>query len=262
MTEASWFSPKKWRAFADAVALALGVNVWVSILLLPGAFVGAWHSGLALLMAVLSLFVLVVGVTRRSEVVLLLGFPAALLLPVAVAPEMAQVHVYGPIRFMIVAVGLIGYILGASVFTSFHEPVPPRSSRALSSAKRPTPKRWKRRFRVYRALLVLSVIFPLVLLYAINFDDTAREFMRQMYPGRVNAMATLMNVGAIGVWVLLYYYFFLGVLRPHRTGDRDLVADLARLKRESRRARPRPIFYLGVAAALFFMILLLISRYL
>jgi len=261
VTEA-WFSPKRWRAFADAVALALGVNVWVSILLLPGAFVGAWQSGLALMMAVLSLFVLVIGVSRRSEAVLLLGFPAALLLPVAVAPQMAQVHVYGPIRFAIVAVGLVGYILGASVFTSFHEPDAPRSRRALSSAKRPTPARWRRRFRVYRGLMILSIVFPAVLLYAINFDDTGRAFLRQMYPGRVNAMTTLMNVGAIGVWVLLYFYFFVGVLRPHRTGDRDLVADLARLKRESRRARPRLIFYVGVAAAIGFMVLLMLSRYL
>ena len=69
------------------------------------------------------------------------------------------------------------------------------------------------------------------------------------------------DVVALGVWVLLYFTIFLGILRPHRTGDRDLIADLARLKRESRRARPRPIFYVGVVAALAFMVLLLVSRY-
>jgi hypothetical protein len=105
-------------------------------------------------------------------------------------------------------------------------------------------------------------VFPLVLLYSINFDDEAGEFLRNMYPGRVQSFTTLLNIGAIGVWVLLYVYFFLGVLRPHRTGDRDLVADLTRLRREARRARPRPIFYVGVIAALGFMVLLLVSRYL
>jgi hypothetical protein len=261
LSTAAWQSPRRWRAFADAVALALGINVWVSILLLPGAFAGAWRSASAIVLAFLALAVLVFGVARRSEVVLLLGFPAALLLPVAVAPEMAQVHVYGPVRFTIVAIGLVGYVMGASVFTSFHEPDAPLSVRPLSSAAQPTPIRWQRRFRVYRALAVLSAVFPIMLVYAINFDTEASEFLHNNYPGRVRPFTTLLNIGALGVWVLLYFYFFLGVLQPHRTGDRDLVTELTRLRREAKRARPRASFYIGVVVALGFMAVLLASRY-
>ena len=251
----------RWRTFADGVAGALGVNLWVSLVLLPGLVAGSLHSLAEQLAAVLPLGVLGLGVWRRSELVLLLGYPSALLVPLAFAPEMANVHVYGPIRFAIVAVGLVGYLFGASIFTSFREPPPPVGTRPLASASRPVPRRWQRRFRIYAALTGLSLIFPLVLLYTINFDDTAREFMLRRYPGRVAALTTVMNLGAVGFWVLAYFWFFLGVLRPHRTGDRDLLADLELIRRQTGRARPRPQFYLGVACALILMITLLVLRH-
>src|SRR5262245_17553276 len=87
----------RWRAFADAVALSLGANLWVALILLPGLVAGALRSGPAHLAAMSPLAVLGFGVWRRSDVMLLLGYPAALLVPIAFAPDMANVHVYGPI---------------------------------------------------------------------------------------------------------------------------------------------------------------------
>ncbi|HTE51699.1 MAG TPA: hypothetical protein VK698_12685 [Kofleriaceae bacterium] len=251
----------RWRTFADAVAGALGVNLWVSLVLLPGFVAGSLRTPPAQLAAMLPLGVLGLGVWRRSEVVLLLGYPAALMVPVAFAPEMAQVHVYGPIRFAIVAIGLVGYLFGASVFTSFREPPPPVSRRPLASSARPVPPRWQRRFRVYTALTALSLVFPLVLVYTINFDQTAREFMLRRYPGRVASLTTIMNLGAVSFWILIYFWFFLGVLRAHRTGDRDLLADLEKIRSQGQRARPGPQFYLGVACALILMVALLVLRH-
>jgi hypothetical protein len=250
----------RWRTFADAVAGAMGVNLWVSLVLLPGFVAGSLRTAPEQLAAVLPLGVLGLGVWRRSELILLLGYPSALLVPVAFAPEMANVHVYGPIRFAIVAVGLVGYLFGASVFTSFREPPPPVGRRLLASASRPVPRRWQRRFRVYATLTALSLVFPLVLLYTINFDETAHEFMLRRYPGRVAALTTVTNLGAVGFWILTYFWFFLGVLRPHRTGDRDLLTDLEQIRRQSQRGRPRPQFYLGVACALILMVALLVLR--
>jgi hypothetical protein len=250
----------KWRTFADAVAIALGANLWVALVLLPGLVSGALSSGPAQLAAVLPLIALGIGVWRRSDLVLLLGFPAALLIPVAFAPGMANVHVYGPIRFAIVAVGLVGYLFGASVFTSFREPPPPLGERPLSSSARPMAPRWRRRFRVYAALTTLSAVFPLILLYTINFDGEVRAMLTAKYPGRVAPLSTVMNLGAVGFWIAIYIGFFLGVLRPHRTGDRALLADLERLRRDTRRARPRPQFYVGVAVALGLMLALLLMR--
>ena len=188
------------------------------------------------------------------------GCPEALLIPVAFAPGMANVHVYGPIRFAIVAVGLVGYLFGASVFTSFREPPPPLAERPLTSAARPMATRWRRRFRIYAALTALSAVFPVVLLYTVNFDVDVREALKLKYQGKVAPLSTVMNLGAIAFWVAIYAGIFLGVLRRHRTGDRDLVTTLERLKRETRRARPRPQFYLGVAVALGLMVALLLMR--
>jgi hypothetical protein len=254
-------SPRGWRAFADAVALVLGFNVWVSLVLLPGLFIGAFDGAAAVIAALLPLGVLCAGIWRRSEAMLLLGFPAMLLVPMAFASEIAAVHIYGPLRFAIVGAGLIAYLFGASVFTFFSEPAPPLSSRLLSSSARPAPPRWRRRFRVYLGLTALSALFPLVLLYYINFADSNQEFLRTNYPGRAATMTAVMNLGAIGVWLLLFTLYFAGVLAAHRTGDRALVADLGQLRRDARRAGPRPAFYIGVFFSLFFMVLLMLSRY-
>lgn len=254
-------NPLKWRAFADAVALALGVNVWISIVVLPGFFVGSFRTGNDLLIACAPLLILGIGIWRRAELALLLLFPLALMGPVILAPELVSTQVYGPVRFVIVAVGLVAYLFGVSFFTSFYEPAPPASTRALASSRRPVPPRWRRRFRMYMWLAILSVVFPVMLLYKVNFDDTSREFIEQMYPNRAGQMLTVINLAAIGMWTVLYLYGFLGVLRPHRTGDRILAADLGRLRADARKGKLRPTFYIGVLFSVGFMLFLLFWRY-
>ena len=44
-----WGKLAKWRTFADVMAVALGVNLWVSLILLPGFSVGAWNDTAMLL---------------------------------------------------------------------------------------------------------------------------------------------------------------------------------------------------------------------
>ncbi len=261
MPTGMWGKLAKWRTFADVIAVALGFNVWVSMILLPGLSVNAWHSTPMWIAAALPLLVLGVGMWRRSDTILLLGFPTTMLLPIAAAPAIMTMQVYGPVRFIVVGLGLVAYLFGASFFTSFYEPPEPAGVRPLSSSQRPVPERWLRRFRVYRGLTILSVVFPLVLLYYTNFDLENRRFLRGQYEHRADAMLTLLNVGVIGAWLLLYSYVFLGILKPHRTGDRDLVLDLAQIKATAKRGKPRGAFYLGVAAAMGFMLLLLLSRY-
>lgn len=256
-----WKNPERWRRFADAIAIALGLNLWVSVVLLPCLFVGALDSTPRLVAAMTPLPLLLVGLWRRADALLLVGFPSALLLPVALAPQIATTEVYGPIRLSVVAVSMVAYMFGASFFTSFYEPPAPENIRPLASSRKPVPERWRRRFRVYRGLTILSVVFPLILLWHVNFDDTNREFLRQMFPNRVAPMTTMLNLVVLGAWMVIYSYVFLGALKPHRTGDRDLVVTLAQLKAERKRRKPRPIFYVGVVSALGFMLLLLLSRY-
>ena len=189
---------RRWKTFADVVAFTLGVNVWMSIVILPAAFVGAFH-GMRIPAAIFPFAVLVLGLARRSELVLLLLFPAALLVPVIVRPDIAAGHVYGPIRFAIVALGVVAYLFGVSFFTTFHEPPAPRSVRALSSAQQGPAVRWIRRERVYWMLTALSVVIPTTLIAWVNFDSSIEDFLGEMYPGRVALMTTALTVGAIVV---------------------------------------------------------------
>jgi hypothetical protein len=115
--------------------------------------------------------------------------------------------------------------------------------------------------RVYAMLAGLSVLFPVVLLHATNFDGSARAFLRELYPGRAAPVTALLTLGVLLFWLLVYAWVFLGVLRPHRTGDRDLVQAIAQVRADVARGRPRPQFYLGVAAALASMLVLLVLRY-
>src|SRR5690349_8364273 len=129
-----------------------------------------------MILAVLLPFaVLMLGLLRRSEVVLLGLFPSALLVPVAVHPQIASSHVYGPIRFTLVALGVIAYLFGVSFFTTFHEPPAPKSIRPLSSAQQGVAERWQRRERVYWMLTALSLVIPTVLIAWVNFDRRSEE---------------------------------------------------------------------------------------
>ena len=253
---------RRWRTFADVVAFTLGVNVWITIVILPAIFVGSLRGFGMITAALLPFGVLMLGLARRSEIILLGLFPSALLLPISLSPQIASSHVYGPIRFTLVALGAVAYLFGVSFFTTFHEPPAPRSVRPLSSAAQGPAQRWQRRERMYWMLTVMSVIIPTVLIAWVNFDDSVADFLGEMYPGRVALMTTALTVGAIVLWLGIYHYAFLGALRPHRTGDRDLVGALAQARAEAKAGKPRGRFYLSVALALGAMLLLILLRHL
>jgi hypothetical protein len=253
---------RRWRTFADVVAFALGTNVWISIVILPAIFVGALGKSSQIAAAALPFVTLLFGLARRSEAVLLGLFPAAILVPVAINPTMASSHVYGPIRFSLVALGIVAYLFGVSFFTTFHEPPAPRSVRGLSSAQAGPAERWQRRERVYWMLVGMSIVIPTVLIAWVNFDRSIADFLGEMYPGRVALMTTALTVGGIVLWLGIFHYAFLGVLRPHRTGDRDLVGKLTQARADAKTGRPRMRFYLAVGLALAAMTLLIALRHL
>ena len=253
---------RRWKTFADVVAFALGTNVWISIVILPAVFVGALHGARSVAAAALPFVVLMLGLARRSEAVLLGLFPAAVLVPVALQPQMASSYVYGPIRFALVALGVVAYLFGVSFFTTWHEPPTPRSIRGLSSAQVGPAARWRRRERVYWMLAGMSLVIPTVLIAWVNFDTSIADYLGEKYPGRVALMTTALTAGAIVLWLGIFHYAFLGVLRPHRTGDRDMVTTLAQARADAKSGRPRPRFYLAVALALAAMATLILLRHL
>ena len=253
---------RRWKTFADVVAFALGTNVWISIVILPAVFVGALHGPRRIAAAALPLVVLLLGRARRSEAILLALFPAAVLVPVALQPQMASSYVYGPTRFTLVALGVLAYLFGVSFFTTWHEPPTPRSVRGLSSAQLGPTERWQRRERVYWMLTAMSLVIPTVLIAWVNFDTAIADYLGEMYPGRVALMTTALTTGAIALWLAIFHYAFLGVLRPHRTGDRDLVGKLSQARSDAKVGKPRPRFYLSVALALAAMATLILLRHL
>ena len=253
---------RRWKTFADVVAFALGTNVWISIVILPAIFVGALHGATHILAAALPFLVLMLGLAGRSEGMLLGLFPAAILVPVALQPQMASSYVYGPVRFTLVALGVVAYLFGVSFFTTWHEPPAPRSVRGLTSAQIGPAERWQRRERVYWMLTGMSLVIPTVLIAWVNFDSAIEEYLGEMYPGRVAMMTTALTAGAIVLWLVIYHYAFLGVLRPHRTGDRDLVTTLAQARADAKAGKPRPRFYISVALALAAMATLILLRHL
>jgi hypothetical protein len=252
---------RRWKTFADVVAFTLGVNVWISIVILPAIFVNALHGAGRIVAALLPLGMLVLGLVRRSEGLLLGLFPAALLIPVALTPQIASPHVYGPIRYGLVALGVVAYLFSVAFFTTFHEPPQPRSIRVLSSAQAGPAERWQRRERVYWILTGMSLVIPTVLIGWVNFDTAIEAYLGEMYPGRVALITTALTVGAIALWLAIFHYAFLGVLRPHRTGDRDLIVTLAQARADARAGKPRPRFYLAVALALGAMMALILIRH-
>lgn len=251
---------RRWRRFADVVALALGVNVWLSLIVVPAIQVGALGSATKIALVLVPLLALGLGIALRSELLLLGAYPSTLLAPITLTPAIASTHQYGPVRFLVVAVGVVAYLLAGTFFMAFHEPATPVSARPLASAAGPRAERWRRRERVYWGLTVLSVVCPVLGLYWVNFDPAIRSFLQQMYAGRVAGMQTLLNVTVLALWLILFLHVFLGALRPHRTGDRELVTTLAMTRNQARTGRPRLRFHLGVAAALALMAALIYMR--
>lgn len=231
------------------VVAALGVNVWASMVLIPGLYLGTLR-GPAVLYALLPLVALAAGVGRRSPPILLLLVPALLVPALVRTPRLLSDAVYGPTTFALIAIGLTAYVFAAAALTGDDAPDPAERVRPLGGARAPMPPRWRRRFRIYRGLAVLSIVTPLVLLVAANFAPRHLAFLGELYPGRVASMRTLLNLGVLALALGIHVTTYAGVLELHRTGDPTLGGELTALRGEVRRARPRPIFYLAVLVAL------------
>jgi len=253
------------RIAADVVTGALGLNLWLSFVLVPGLFLGSFRHGKAFLaVAPVPLVVLAAGIARRSPLWLLLIYPATLLVPVALDPRTVGENAQRPLPFILIAASLVVYFLGAAYLTSppgAGESPPGRTRRLGASLGTKNPPRWRRRRRIYAVLGVLSIVFPIALVYQINFAPSTRAYLAELYPGdRTTTMTALLDLGAVLLWLLVFSIGFVGPLRSHRTGDKELIADLERLRTWARRPAPTLSFYVGVVCALGLMALLLTLR--
>ena len=253
MTLGAWND--RWRTFADATALALGLNLWATLDLLPMLVVGGAFTFAQACLLFLPLLLLGLGVWKRNDTTLLFAFPSALLLPIASSPALATLQFYSAARFTLVGIGLVAFLFGASTLTSFYEPPKPANTRPLHSSTQPLPLRWRRRFRMYGFLAVISLVFPLALLYHINFDKLGTQALNENYPGRAATFTTLLNLIAIGIWLWVFAKYILAPIKQHRTGDKQLRQEMATLRRRSAAGSPHLLSYLGGVMALVLMAL-------
>jgi hypothetical protein len=246
-----------WRGYGGAVALFSGLNLWLCLLCLPILFAGA--PALPMTVALVPLGVLALGLVLTSDTFLLLAYPTSLLIPVAMAPAVVSDHMQNAWRFAAAAAAFLLYMFTVSAWQGTRPISPPPPARLLSSAKAPPSRLWQRRFRVYYGLLVASVVFPAVLLWMVNFDSATAEFVKKTYPGRVSSIRVLGNLLCLFLWTLLYHSVWLGIFKPHRTGDADLVTELSVMARGLTRG-PRREFYLSIVLAALFIGLALLWR--
>jgi len=156
---------------------------------------------------------------------------------------------------------MIAYLFGVSFFSRFHEPPVPRSVRMLSSARAAPAASIARRERVYWELTALSIAIPTLLIGWVNYDESVAAYLGAMYPGRIEGMTSALTAGALVLWLGIYHFAFLGALRPHRVGDRDLLETLRRTRAEIQRGTLRPRFYGAVVLALVAMLALVAVRW-
>lgn len=252
------------RLAADTTAAALGVNTWLSLVFIPSLVTGAMSRHPALwAIAPLPLVLLFFGVIRRSPLWLLLAYPASLLLPVAVDPRIASEGNAGRLSLIVSALSLVGFLFGAAYLSSYAAAEPPAGRRTLrSSLAASQPARWRRRRRVYIMLTAVAAIFPTALLYEVGLSRDTAGFLAELYPGdRAPAMRAMLLVGVLLMWLILLSHAVIDPLRRHRTGDKELVHELDRLRKDARQGTPRLSFYVGVVFALALMALILVMRF-
>jgi hypothetical protein len=257
------------------LSAALGANLWIVAVAVPlilGGSSGA-HAvpgGVAgvIVLVTLAPAILTWGLARRSERALLGAFPVAALLPQAWL-SMPELRVLPPVPFVLLAASLVGYLLASARFVAAPvEAVEPieeagASARPAISERRlaqpPTPPRWRRRLRVYRALAACAVIIPASLIGYAHFGPSGAR-LAEAFAGRVESAQVLVTVGIGLLTIILYRAYLLAPLEAHLQHDRDLARYTEAARRQARKGRPRTAFYFAVAVALAAMIAIVLQR--
>jgi hypothetical protein len=245
--------PQRRRSLWDGAILLLGLNLWVTFLLLPSLFLlqrGLPAATLGVLC--LSPMVLILGVLRRSEALLLALFPVLLALGPITFPSLVGVNVYTPASFALVAASFIAYSIGTTLLLgTMTSPEPPNTARLLAPVV-PDAK-WRRRYRVYRVLTIMSGIFPLGLVFVLFFHPGVQEDLVRYFPRRHQSALSFFGVLLLLLWIVLFYAEFMTPLRAHVRGDPDLHSELAALRQRNPSGRPSFGFYAFIALALILM---------
>lgn len=199
------------------LAGALGVNLWAILVCLPALHVGIGPAGWSL--CAVPLVPLVVGAAftvrpplvgnarRLAPTLLLLGFPAGILVPLSVLRELTGVNVYGPGNLVVAAAALLAYGGGALFVVGRVglEPSPHRSVPIQGWSIEPAATRRK----VARGIVLTSAaLVAATTLWAAFLRPGLSEDVRAAYG--ISAGAATIAIGAVAmalaVGVLLVYF--------------------------------------------------------
>jgi hypothetical protein len=142
---------------ARLVVLALGLNLWLTGLVVPTVAARAWDL---VPLAIMAPLLCAVGLLQRSPPALLVGVPLAALLPLGL-PELAAVR-RDVWPFVVLAPGLAAYLYSA-LRLSAHAEAPTEMGRSVALTKRASRTGGP---GLVRALAVTLVAVPAVLLLA------------------------------------------------------------------------------------------------
>jgi hypothetical protein len=245
---------------------AVGANLWLVSVLLPVLPQRGWMAlagrGIFgwLFLALLGPAALVLGVRRRSLLALFVGFPFLCLLPELIFASTPDGNIGAP-PLPLVAVLLVAYLFAAAHALSRAEIAldpQPLTNQPLPTG--PTPPRWLRRMRLYRVMVVAAAIFPAALLFwALGWPATRDSFEASFGAHTDEALAAV-TAGIGLLWIGLCRAYFLGPLDGHLHHDREVRLALESARRQAKRGRPRPAFYIAVVCALAAMAAVLWQR--
>jgi hypothetical protein len=199
------------------VIAVLGVNLWVGLLALPlwhlrelGSFshVAAWTAFAALVPLAIGT-VLLVRRDRGASEALLVAFPAATFLTLALQPSLAGSSVFSPAATAIVGVSFAGYVVGAgwachragaSTLVSRAEP--------LESPPRHSIRPWPAVVLAFGAVLAALVIGAGHIRPSTSIGAAAA--------GGADARVVVVSAGALLLWTGGFFWVLAPSLRDQR----------------------------------------------
>lgn len=242
----------------DLAIFVLGINLWVCFLVLP-----ANHLSRPLLSKTSSMIlwlapiVLIAGVYFNQRTLLLALFPFLFIVSIAITPQLVGVDVLSSWTLVLVGLFFLAYMLVTSrmLCTSRFTSLEGRSLGPYNLSLK-----WRRRFRMYRWMAFLTIVFPSFFIFVLFFHPLIRHEMTLAYPNRVLEAITFFGVLSLSLWLGLFYAYFLVPLRAHVHSDPQVRAELDLLRRHVYRRQPRLRFYIFVGIALAFMLGLFLVR--
>jgi hypothetical protein len=245
------------RRAASRLAALLGINVWITLVMVPALYLGHASPARSTLLG-FPLVLLAVAAARLWPVGLLMLYPLSLVAVPAADRSLVGINVISPTGFWITALSLLGYVFGAGFLLARGQVGNP--TQRVRPLRDPEPAAWRSRRRFYRLWLAVLVPVLPVLVHAVNLSPSHLDALRGRFGGRTAQVTLVMNVLSLALFVVLFALYFVPPLVADYRGDPATRAELTRLRGDVSRGRPRAIFFLGVLAALALMALLLWLR--